>query len=71
MNDVDREFVSMSESLVRSLKHFGSRLEAAIDAGNISKDAADKIRMNVMEGISVHMMTTGSLVKVPSGANQK
>lgn len=65
-NGIDREFVSMSENIVRSLKHFGERLETAVSAGTLSSRAAEKIRANVMEGISVSMLTTGTLVKVPA-----
>ena len=64
MDDVDREFVKMSENLVRSLKHFGSQLEDAVAKGNLSHDAAEKVRANVMEGVSTYMLTTGTLAKV-------
>lgn len=54
---VDREFVSMSENLVRSLKHFEERLRESVDSGSISPEAAGQVRTNAMTIVS-HCMTS-------------
>jgi len=67
-DSVDAEFVGMSENLVRSLKHFASKLDEVLVRGDISDKAREKIRTQVMEGMSVYMMSTSILSKssVPS-----
>ncbi len=66
MKEIDAEFIGMSEKLIRSLKHFGERLDNAVSEGNISTFAAEKLRVNMMELASASMLTTNILAKITS-----